>query len=264
MRELTAEQRRAITTLDRPVSLVAAAGSGKTTVLVHRYLECLRRGATPSQILAVTFTQDAARQLKTRIAATLRGDGESPEREARAKEIEGSSGIGTLHGLCHQILNQFGSLVGLPPAERILDTFEQAEVFETAYREWLESLSPEELGEWLSLYPRQALRELCAQLYSQLHTLTRSLSHPPSEPASVHRLVAAAASGWLRRCQEAQNHLGRYSFDDLEHLALRILREEPAVASRLRERFRFAMVDEFQDTSRLQWDILRRILGDSP
>jgi ATP-dependent helicase/nuclease subunit A len=249
-------------TIDRPVTLVAAAGSGKTTVLVRRYLELLKRGATPSGILTVTFTTDAAEQLRTRIRAALLEGGRSADNET-VVAVENTSTIGTLHGFCYGVLNQYGSHVGLPRVDRILDVFERTEVFDEAYRTWLEGLAPDALRAFLRHWNHGDLRQLAQSAYGERHALRRALALATPDAAETTQLALLdSLDRQLLAPLDARLHAsGVYTFDDLEYLALRILRDAPAARERLREQLQYFLVDEFQDTSRLQWEILDLLLG---
>ncbi|MFM8316014.1 MAG: UvrD-helicase domain-containing protein, partial [Deltaproteobacteria bacterium] len=117
MFNFTPEQKTAALTLGKPLVVTAAAGSGKTTVLVARYLELLRAGLLPHQILTVTFTTDAAEQLRERILKALEL---TPELSHLSVEVLRTRFIGTIHSFCFTLLSDYGSVVELPQIEEII------------------------------------------------------------------------------------------------------------------------------------------------
>lgn len=252
MAEWTPEQRRAIETLDRPYALIAGAGSGKTTVLVERYRRLLARGLRPHQILTVTFTQDAAAQLKERIVARLKSEEQDHARVIR--EVETTSSIGTIHSFCYGVLDQFGGLVGLAPVEGVVDPFVAAVAFDREYDRWAEALQPEAFQRLVTRFSRTELRRITRQLWGAHRDEGETLSE---EAREVRDLCLPL---WMR-LDEALLSKGLYTFNDLETLTGRVLRESPEAVAKLSERIKAMLVDEFQDTSPLQWKILRAAVG---
>jgi ATP-dependent helicase/nuclease subunit A len=247
----TAEQREAIFS-QGPVVLIAGAGSGKTTVLVERYLRLLDDNWDADRILLVTFTNEAAEQLKDRILARLE---ENPEQR---KSVERSSRIGTIHSFCYRLLNQYGNHLTLPSIQGILSPFEFFAEFERGFRTWIEGLDPDALRRLLAEISHRELKTLVRVLYSNRFTLKKTIPLLTSDNVFLKELWEVSAS--LRNRLE-ENFLSRgvYSFDDLENYALEIL-EKDDIREKLREDIRYLLVDEFQDTSPKQWDILSRLL----
>ncbi len=261
MRELTPEQRAAVTLSNRPLVLVAAAGSGKTTVLVDRYLATLRAGARPGQILTVTFTNEAAAQLRERILVRL----EKEKAEPTVVEGVASTGlIGTIHGFCYGILNEFGSLLGLKSIEGIVSPFDQVTVFESSYRDWLDRLPSPRLEWLLQYFSSRELRSLVKEACSKRYRFQETLNHlsNETEDATILKAFHEDIAPLLATLESSFQGKGLYTFDDLEHLALRILETSGEAKDRIRKRLRYVLVDEFQDTSRLQWRILEEVIGE--
>ncbi len=252
MPEWTLEQRRAIETLDRPYALIAGAGSGKTTVLVERYRRLLARGLRPHQILTVTFTQDAAAQLKERITARL--EAEEQDHARLIREVETTSSIGTIHAFCYGVLDQFGALAGLAPVQSVVDPFLAAVAFDREYDRWAESLPTESFHKLLTRFSRTELRRVARQLWGAHREGEVVLGE---EAREVRDLCLPL---WQKLDESLLSH-GLYTFADLETLTGKILREVPEVAEKLEERIHAMLVDEFQDTSPLQWSILRAAVG---
>jgi len=249
--EFTDEQRAAIEAIHGGVALSAAAGSGKTTVLVERYLRMLASGVNPSQILTVTFTVEAAEQLKQRILDRLREHEISTETRA---EVEKSRFIGTLHSFCFLVLDGYGSFLELPPIQSILDPFEFHAEFDRFFREWQESLTDEDFSTWAATLSPTETQEFVRTLYEIRHELPNDASGPLATLISIARPL-------LERVEAHFFHRGIYSFNDLESLTLKLLTRFPAVADRWRNQFKHICVDEFQDTSQMQWRILQPLLG---
>lgn len=252
MAEWTPEQRRAIETLDRPFALIAGAGSGKTTVLVERYRRLLARGLRPHEILTVTFTQEAAAELKRRIADRLRREESSGERLIR--EVETASTIGTIHAFCYQVLDQFGGLMGLYPVEGIVDSFVAAVAFDREYDRWVESLPAERFESLLGKFSRRDLRRIARELWGDHRATPDGLSPEGSE------LWEACLPLW-NRLDDVLLARGLYTFSDLETLTARVLQDAPEAVEKLSGRIKALLIDEFQDTSPLQWGILRQAVG---
>ncbi len=111
-RQLTHEQEQAVRLEKKPTALLAGAGSGKTMVLVERYIAALQLGARPYQMLTVTFTNEAADQLRERIVAELKAR-HRPSGDL-LEQIETTPYIVTIHSFCYRVLDQYGSHLGLP------------------------------------------------------------------------------------------------------------------------------------------------------
>jgi DNA helicase-2/ATP-dependent DNA helicase PcrA len=255
MSNLTEEQLRAIKAPSGPVVLLAGAGSGKTTVLSRRYFHLLSQDILPHAILAVTFTTDAACELKARIVS-MAADSALPQKTIEA--LERTPYIGTLHSLCYRWLNEYGSLLGLQPISRILSVLEWLAFFEKRYALWLEDLSPGLMEKLFSLFGYRELAFVVSRCCS--HEIDASAPMEGMEKTAWETLwsatepLATAIRKELAAC-------GLYSFEDLEKYTAQILEYSSATCQRLRDQFRFILVDEFQDTSPRQWSILTRIAG---
>jgi len=224
---LNPEQARAVTTTDGPVLILAGAGSGKTRVLAHRiaYLIAVRRVA-PYRILAVTFTNRAAGELRERI---IRLAGE-PGREVEA---------GTFHSLCARVLRRSGEAIGLDRRFVIYDTDDQTQLMKQILRE--EGL--EAKGETRP-----------AQILGSISRAKNEMLDPTEIPPlrlATGRLVETARLA--RRYGEALSKANALDFDDLLLDAFRLFNEAPAVLARYQERWRYLHVDEYQDTNRPQY-----------
>ncbi|NBX76294.1 MAG: hypothetical protein EBQ92_07050 [Proteobacteria bacterium] len=262
---MTSDQKLAATLLHQPLSVMASAGSGKTTTMVERYLTLLKAGFSPRNILTVTFTKEAAEQLRERIIERLL------EERLDSKwqdEVENSRTIGTLHSLCYSILNQYGSELGLSPVTQIVDSFAFSTAFLKHYNDWLARISPESLNRLLDHFNHRELKEMTEAVYRHRYLFFECIQLAQDAGAKDigAKVILLLGSELNIFCEALSSHFhkqGHYSFDDLEHLALRILKESMIARTRLSEDFQQILVDEFQDTSPLQWQILTLLLGDN-
>ena len=288
----TPEQAEAVVIRDRDVFLEAGAGTGKTGVLVRRYCDAVTEdGVGVERILAFTFTEKAAGEVRDRIRAELArravaadADGD-PERalelSRQARDSE-RAWITTIHGFCRRLLAAHPAAAGLDPGFRVLDEPEAGRLGELAFAEALEELSAGGDGDAEAIaagfrVPR--LRALIRSAHEKLRA--QGVAHPslPTMPDRPDRAkselspeqVEAARAGY--ECMRAL--LGAYDthyerlkrersgldFEDLQLRAVGLLDEQPAVATIWQERFTHVMVDEFQDTNPLQLALIERLRG---
>jgi DNA helicase II / ATP-dependent DNA helicase PcrA len=226
--ELNPEQARAVTTTDGPLLILAGAGSGKTRVLAHRvaYLVGVR-GVPPWQILAVTFTNRAAGELRERIIALI---GDRAGRDVQA---------GTFHALCARVLRRDGEAIGIGRNFVVYDTDDQGALMKRILNdEGVEAKGPTRPSAILGRISR-AKNEMV----------------DPSEideyiPITGGRVAVARLAGLYRDRLAAA---GALDFDDLLLAAVRLFVEAPEVLTRYQDRWRFLHVDEYQDTNRPQY-----------
>ncbi len=226
VRALNPEQARAVTTTEGPLLILAGAGSGKTRVLAHRiaYLVGVQDVA-PWRILAVTFTNRAAAELRERIISLV-GEG---GRDVMA---------GTFHALCARVLRQDGEAIGISRRFVIYDTDDQQSLMKQILRE-------EDLPLTGEFRPSVVLGAISRAKNEMLDPTFLS------EHAANHRerLIARLATRYRERLRKAQ----ALDFDDLLLEAVRLFDESPEVLARYQERWRYLHVDEYQDTNRAQY-----------
>jgi ATP-dependent exoDNAse (exonuclease V) beta subunit len=204
--ELTPEQREAVARRDGALFVRAAAGSGKTRVLVERFVAAVREDGVPvDRVLAITFTEKAAAELKSRVRQRLLAEG---EREA-ARQAEAAA-ISTIHGFCARILRANALAAGLDPDFRVLEETEAArlafDAFDAALAEFLESeaaTGEASAGDPLDLaasYGPDRLRAMVVTVHGKLRSQGRPPELPPADPPTpagererLERAVAAAA-----------------------------------------------------------------------
>ena len=228
---LNPEQARAVETLDGPVLVLAGAGTGKTRVLTTRIAHILATGrAWPSQILAVTFTNKASREMKDRIARYL-GD-----------QVEGMPWLGTFHSIGVKILRRHAELVGLKSDFTILDTDDQIRLLKQLIR--AEGIDDKR-------WPARQLAGMIDQWKN------KGLS-PEQIPEGDSRAFANGRGRELYRMyQDRLKILNATDFGDLLTETIRLFRENPDVLADYQGRFKYMLVDEYQDTNTAQYMWLR-------
>jgi ATP-dependent DNA helicase UvrD/PcrA len=234
--DLNPEQRLAVETLDGPVLVLAGAGTGKTRVLTTRIAHILATGrARPGDILAVTFTNKAAREMKERVGAMV------------GQVVEGMPWLGTFHSIGVKILRRHAELVGLKPDFTIIDVDDQIRLLK-------QLLEAENIDE--KRWPARVLAGLIDSWKN------RGLA-PEQVPAGE---AASFANGKGKKLyaayQDRLKVLNAADFGDLLLECIRLFREQPEVLRQYQTRFKFILVDEYQDTNVAQY-LWLRLLGQS-
>ncbi|MDX2038597.1 MAG: UvrD-helicase domain-containing protein [Isosphaeraceae bacterium] len=231
--DLTPPQREAVTTIQGPMLILAGAGSGKTRVITRRVAHMIRSGIPGSNILALTFTNKAAGEMKERIHALAPNSG---------------AWVGTFHSLCARLLRSHAELVGL---DRNFTIYDQADRLR-AVKEALErhrlndsGITPERIDAAISRAKNDLLTP--AQLAKRVHD-------PVSE------IAAKVYKHYAERLRESS----AVDFDDLLVHIVTILKERKEVRAQLDARFRYLLVDEYQDTNLAQYAIVRGLSVDHP
>jgi DNA helicase II / ATP-dependent DNA helicase PcrA len=229
--DLNPEQREAVETLDGPVLVLAGAGTGKTRVLTTRIAHILNLGrARPQEILAVTFTNKAAREMKTRVGLMV------------GQIVEGMPWLGTFHSIGVKILRRHAELVGLKSNFTILDVDDQIRVIKML-------LEAEKLDE----------KRWPARVFATILDGWKNRGLTPDQvPAGE---AATFANGKGKKLyvayQERLKTLNCADFGDLLLENIRLFRAHPDVLRQYQQRFKFILVDEYQDTNVAQYLWLR-------
>src|SRR5664279_1020269 len=234
---LNKEQREAVEAVDGPVLVLAGAGTGKTRVLTTRLAHILAtRRAWPGQILAVTFTNKAAREMKERIGALIGG------------VVEGMQWLGTFHSIGAKMLRRHAELAGLKSNFTILDTDDQLRLMK-------QLIDAEGIDE-----KRWPARTLASAIDNWKN---RGLS--PDDVSDSEAQGYAFGKGKLlyRQYQERLKALNAADFGDLLLEVLHILKTHPDILADYRDRFRYMQVDEYQDTNVVQYLWLKLLANQS-
>ncbi len=228
---LNPEQREAVETLDGPLLVLAGAGTGKTRVLTTRIAHILALGkARPFEILSVTFTNKAAREMRERVGHLL------------GRAAEGMEWLGTFHSIGAKMLRRHAELAGLQPSFTILDTDDQIRLIKQV-------LSAENIDD-----KRWPARQLAFAIDGWKN---RALS-PKDVPAGEAQAYAAGRGAELYGIYQARlKQLNAVDFGDLLLEPIRIFRENADVLGQYHRRFRYMLVDEYQDTNVAQYLWLR-------
>lgn len=263
---LNPHQREAATTIDGPLLIIAGAGSGKTGVITMRIAYMISRGISPSSILAMTFTNKAAGEMQERVKELLEGlagggpgTGHSPHipgteisPRAAAKDLT----ISTFHAFGLAMLRRYGRLLGYRPNFTVYDTGDQIALLKEAAREL--RINPEDLEIF-------SLLQLFSGIKTERLTWTDERWYDLAADLGVADSSGAGSRG-ISTFQELyrsyQEHLVTFNavdFDDLIVKPLQLLREHPKVRGHYADHFRYIMVDEFQDTSTIQYKVLYQL-----
>lgn len=294
----TAEQATATAARTHDAFLEAGAGTGKTTVLVDRYCaSVIDNGIEVERLLAFTFTERAAAEMRTRIRRelTLRsrltreaGDVHRADELLAAARSTERAWVMTIHAFCRRLLATHPLAAGLDPRFRVLDAAEAARLRDRAISEAIDELlaagDPDvaraaaafepwrltamTLGAHERLRSQGMIEPRLPQVGEPRHSPKRDEQQRDLSPLEIESAISSRAA--LERILEAfharyeglKEERSALDFQDLELRALELLRSSPAIAGVWRGRFAQVMVDEFQDTNRVQLDLVERLRGD--
>ena len=284
----TEQQQLAIDNRDRDVFLEAGAGTGKTRVLVDRYCEAIDADEIePDRILAFTFTEKAAAEMRRRVRVELSrraaaaGDPGRRTRLQEAARAGESAPITTIHGFCRRLLATHPVAAGLDPRFRVLDADEASRIARSSFDEALAALAAGDDAVALTAAGyRNRLGSIVLAAHSDLRN--RGVVEPalpelrvegidnreePPTPAEADE-IARGYEALRRLLVEFGSRFDRHKaersavdFDDLQLLALELLRSNESIAEAQRTRFDHLLVDEFQDTSPIQLELVRALAG---
>lgn len=240
---LNARQREAVTQTEGPLLVLAGAGSGKTRVITHRILHLIEKGVAPHNILAVTFTNKAAREMHERVRALIN---EHPHIAPAARDA--LPVLSTFHSLGVRILREHHGLFGLRRHFAIYDRSDSSRAVKRALEE--RGYSPKEFE------PRRILSIISrakgnAQTCEYFSEVTRSY------------VEETAAVIW-ERYDEILKEEQALDFDDLLLKTLRLLESHAEIRAHYQTLFRYIHVDEYQDTNKVQYEIARALAGEVP
>ncbi|HLI32687.1 MAG TPA: UvrD-helicase domain-containing protein [Solirubrobacteraceae bacterium] len=265
------EQRSVLARPIAPLLVSAAAGSGKTRVLVERFVSAvLEEQIAPERLLTITFTVRAAAELRERVAARL---GEREGRLQRSR-LRGAF-IGTFHGFCAMLLREQSFEGALQPGFSVLEEGHAALLRARAYEEALGALVEELSGEQreqLSAYAPEQLQQAILTVYDQLRSRGQRSPALPApgagrgggeegegEASAIAALFSRLLELFDERFAAHKQAAGCLDYDDLELCALALLQGDSRLRARWRRRYALIMVDEFQDVNARQLALLRAL-----
>ena len=237
MDELNEPQREAVLQKEGPMIIIAGAGSGKTRVLTYRIAHLMKEGVDPFNILALTFTNKAAREMKNRIAGVV-GPSE-------AKNLW----MGTFHSVFARILRSEGEKLGYPSNFTIYDTQDSVRLISSIIKEM--QLEKDKYK------PKQVLGRI-SQFKNSLITVRAYYQNPEiieADKVSGRPQLGSIYKEYVDRCFKA----GAMDFDDLLLRTNELLTRFPEVLAKYQDRFRYILVDEYQDTNHSQYLIVRAL-----
>ena len=225
---LNPEQRKAATHVDGPLLILAGAGSGKTATMTHRIAYLIEQGVSPYQILAVTFTNKAAGEMRERVEKLV---GRCP-----------GMWIMTFHAMSLRILREHCERIEYQHNFVVYDTIDQKTLIKTIMKE----------------------QNIDAKLYPQAY-LSAAISKQKEHDVSPREYLETEADNFrskvigsvYRAYQEQLKRNNAMDFDDLLVNALHVLRDNPDILADYQHRFRYILVDEYQDTNHIQYEIIR-------
>ncbi|MGE0795842.1 MAG: ATP-dependent helicase, partial [Acidimicrobiia bacterium] len=225
---LNPDQREAVTHEGGPLLVVAGAGSGKTRVLTHRIAHLVgERGASPFEILAITFTNKAADEMKHRVAGLV-------------GPVASKMWVSTFHSACVRILRRDGSALGYPSSFSIYDQADAVRLTGYVLRD-------------LNVDPKRfPPRSVHATISAAKNELVSPDRYAEEASSIFERRIAEAYREYQARLLQA----GAMDFDDLLGQTVRLFAEHPDVLDHYRRRFLHVLVDEYQDTNKAQNDLV--------
>ena len=236
--ELNPIQRAAVTNIEGPVLVIAGPGSGKTRVLTYRIAHLLESHVPPREILALTFTNKSAREMKDRIERVV---------GTSAQQVW----AGTFHSIFARILRYEADKIGYPSSFTIYDTDDTTSVIKAIIKEM--NLDP-------TAYNPSAVRSRISLCKSNLITpplYRQNVEMMTQDRAARKPYIVDIYEKYVARCFRS----GAMDFDDLLYQLYRLFQQNPDnVVDKYRRRFRYVHVDEFQDTNFLQYAILRQLV----
>ncbi|MDO4902181.1 MAG: UvrD-helicase domain-containing protein [bacterium] len=237
LKGLNIKQKQAVETLDGAMLILAGAGSGKTKTLTHRIANIIAHGTPSERILAVTFTNKAAREMRERLAELLGAD---------ASDRFFMPWMGTFHGICVRILRLKGEHIGIAPNFVIYDETDR----------------------------QNLIKRICSDLNFDSKTLKPSsvssvISNAKNELQTAEDFADSAHWGFEQKCAEVflryekeRRKANALDFDDLLSETVRLLKTAPEVRDFFREKFEHILIDEYQDTNSAQYQIVKMLVND--
>ncbi|MEO8105006.1 MAG: UvrD-helicase domain-containing protein [Candidatus Saccharibacteria bacterium] len=235
---LNPEQRRAVQTTDGPLLIQAGAGSGKTKTLTHRiaYLIATHR-ATPHNILAVTFTNKAAKEMRHRVGELL---GQNADHRGFMPYM------GTFHGICVRLLRQDGESIGIARTFVIFDESDRL----AAVKQATKQLMIDEKA-----FPP---RVIASQISSAKNEMMTASEYAGTAKSPAQRAAAQVYPLYERSLRDAS----ALDFDDLINRTVHMLQTQPAIRAKWQAQFSYIMIDEYQDTNAAQYKLIKLLTNE--
>ena len=234
---LNEAQRTAVENLEGPMLVIAGAGSGKTRVLTYRIVHLINKGVDPFNILSLTFTNKAAKEMQVRISAQV------------GKSDAKSLWMGTFHSIFARILRSEGHLLGYPSNFTIYDAQDSERLIRAIIKEMnldKDVYKPKQVQGRISSFKNSLITVKAYNLHPELQE---------ADAAAMRPRTGDIYKEYVNRCFKA----GAMDFDDLLLRTNELLNMFPEVLARYQDRFRYIMVDEYQDTNHSQYLIVKAL-----
>ncbi|MFH1508673.1 MAG: UvrD-helicase domain-containing protein [bacterium] len=228
-KDLNPEQLRACQTLEGPVLIIAGAGSGKTRTLTYRLAYLIEQGIRPEQILAVTFTNKAAGEMKTRVASLLSG-----------KTNSAQPFVGTFHSFCVRILRQEITVLDFKKSFAIYDTDDQLRTVKAAMKE-------------VNISTKQFAPQMILSLISKNKNELIEPENLADKNLEYIEKIVAKIYPVYQRILKTNNAL---DFDDLLMKTVKIFEANPEILKKYQKQYQYILVDEYQDTNHAQYKLV--------
>ena len=231
--ELNPAQRKAAEAIDGPLLILAGPGSGKTRVITHRIAYLVKVcGVSPRRIMAVTFTNKAAREMQERLKKLAAG---------AVKEIT----MGTFHAICVRILRQDGRAIGVQPGFVIYDRDDQLSLVKRCLKE-------------MGLDPKQ---HAPAAVLSAISNAKSQVTTPPQYSQRARGYFEETVARIYETYQQSLQQNNAVDFDDLLMKTVQLFESHPEILEKYQQRYLHIMVDEFQDTNLVQYRLVEQLAG---
>jgi DNA helicase-2/ATP-dependent DNA helicase PcrA len=232
--ELNPAQREAVEAIDGPVLILAGPGSGKTRVIAHRVAYLIKTcGISPHRIMAVTFTNKAAREMEERLHRLI-------------GSLVGDLTIGTFHAICARILRRDGKAIGIDPKFVIYDEEDQTSLIKQAIQD-------------IGLDPKQYLPRAIASVITAAKSRTLT---PKDYNKRARGHFEKVAGRVYEHYQQMLSENSALDFDDLLMKTVELFRKDAKTLAKYQSRYLHILVDEFQDTNLVQYELIRQLGGE--
>lgn len=247
---LTAPQRQAVLHTQGPLLILAAAGSGKTRVITRRIARMVRDGIAPWSILAVTFTNKAAGEMRERVNAQILGPGCTPELARADRRTRGLT-VTTFHSLCARLLRKYAEAAevpGLKPDYAIFDSSDQMATMKRVLTG---------MGLKSTNWPPRAV-------LTAISDAKNKLMDADAYAAQANDYYSNNIAKIYKSYESKLRQQGALDFDDLLLMTAKMLRTREAIRSECQARWRYLMIDEYQDTNAVQLELAHLLAGNPP
>ena len=237
LENLNKAQREAVISTEGPALIIAGAGSGKTRVLTYRIAHLLKQGVKPSTILALTFTNKAAREMKERIA------------EVAGEKISRYLWMGTFHSIFSRILRAEHEIIGFPSNFTILDASDSKNLIKSIIKSLQlddKTYKPGSVASRISMAKNNLIMPDFYAQNTEIRQTDKSMRMP---------YISEIYKEYVKRCRLS----GTMDFDDLLLKTNLLFRDYPEVLDKYRQRFNYILVDEYQDTNFSQYLIIKKL-----